>query len=132
MTEEPGKNDEQVSVRHADTSGGYIIEDQHEEKITRGIRVNKRGSGATSEEQLDEWRKTERLEREAPKTSASSDTCVALGVVRFRVGRGIQVVLTTTSEFLRWMPSTRRMDEGVVTSEKCWSGIKQNAGRMKI
>ena len=44
----------------------------------RGIRVNKRGSGATSEEQLDEWRKTERLEREAPNTSASSGPCVAL------------------------------------------------------
>ena len=44
----------------------------------RGIRFNKRGSGATSEEQLDEWRKTERLEREAPNTSASSEPCVAL------------------------------------------------------
>ena len=43
----------------------------------RGIRVNKRGAGATSEEQLDEWRKTERLEHEAPNTSASSDPCVA-------------------------------------------------------
>ena len=43
----------------------------------RGILVNKRGSGATSERQLDEWRKTERLEHEAPKTSASSDPCVA-------------------------------------------------------
>ena len=57
---EPGnKNDEQVAVRHADASGGYIIENQHEEKRMRGIRVNKRGSGATREEQLDEWRKTE-------------------------------------------------------------------------
>ena len=60
VPEEPGnKNDEQVAVRHADASGGYIIEDQHGKKIMRGIRVNKRGSGATSEEQLDEWRKTE-------------------------------------------------------------------------
>ena len=55
-------------IRHADASGGYIVENQHEEKQMRGIRVNKRGSGATSEEQLDEWRKTERLEHEAPKT----------------------------------------------------------------
>ena len=54
-----------------------IIESQHEEKRMRGIRVNKRGSGTTSEEQLDEWRKTERLEHEAPNTSASSDPCVA-------------------------------------------------------
>ena len=43
----------------------------------RGIRVNKRGSEATGEEQLDEWRKTERLEHEAPNASASSDPCVA-------------------------------------------------------
>ena len=64
VPEEPGnKNDEQVAVRHADAFGGYIIENQHEEKIMRGIRVNKRGSGATSEEQLDEWRKTERYGR---------------------------------------------------------------------
>ena len=59
----PGKNDEQVAVRHADASGAYIIENQHEEKIMRGINVGKRGSGATSEEPLDERRKTERLER---------------------------------------------------------------------
>ena len=53
VPEEPGnKNDEQVAVQRADASGGYIIE--HEEKRMRGIRVNKRGSGATSEEQLDE------------------------------------------------------------------------------
>ena len=64
-------------VRHADASGGYIKENQHEEKRKRGIRVNKRGPGATSEEHLDEWRKTERLEHEAPNTSASSDPCVA-------------------------------------------------------
>ena len=46
MPEEPGnKHDEQVAVRHADASDGYIMESQHEEKIMRGIRVNKRGSG---------------------------------------------------------------------------------------
>ena len=79
VPEEPGiKNDEQVAVRHADASGCYIIENQHEEKIMRGIRVCKRGSGATGEEQLDEWRKSERLERGAPNTSASFDPCVAL------------------------------------------------------
>ena len=31
----------------------------------------------------------------------------------------------TTCEFLRWMPSTGRMDEGVVKLEKCWSGIEE-------
>ena len=46
VLEEPGnKNDEQVAVRHADPSGGYIIENQHDEKRMRGIRVNKRASG---------------------------------------------------------------------------------------
>ena len=89
---EPGnKNDEQVAVRHADASGGYIIENQHEEKIVRDIQVSKRGSGAASEEQSDEWRKTERLEHEAPNTSASSDPCVALellvsGEIQCRAG----------------------------------------------
>ena len=50
---------------------------QHEEKIMRDIQVSNRGSGAASEEQSDKWRKTERLEHEAPNTSASSDPRVA-------------------------------------------------------
>ena len=54
-----------------------LNENQREEKILRGTRVNIRGSGATSEEQLDERRKTERIEREAPNASASSDPCAA-------------------------------------------------------
>ena len=72
------RDDEQMAVRQADASGGDIRENQHEEKIMKGIRVNTRGSGATSEEQLDEWRKTERLEQEAPSAAASSDPTVAL------------------------------------------------------
>ena len=39
-----------MAVRHAAAAGGYIMENQHEENRMRGIRVNKRGSGATSEE----------------------------------------------------------------------------------
>ena len=75
----PGiKNDEQVAVRHADASGGDIKENQHEEKNMRDIQVSKRRSEAASEEQSDKWMKTERLEHEAPNTSASSDPCVAL------------------------------------------------------
>ena len=31
----------------------------------------------------------------------------------------------TTYKFLRWMHSTRWMDERVVTSEKCWNGIEE-------
>ena len=42
VPQEPrNKNDEQVAVRHADASGGYIMENQHEDKIMRGIRVDK-------------------------------------------------------------------------------------------
>ena len=44
----------------------------------RGIQVSERRSGATCEEQSDKWRKTERLEDEVPKASASSDPCAAL------------------------------------------------------
>ena len=79
MPEEPGdKDDEHVAVRHAVASGGYITENQHEENRMRDIQVSKRGSEATSEEQSDKWRKTERIERETPNTSASSDPLVAL------------------------------------------------------
>ena len=79
MPEEHGdKDDEQVAVRHADASGGYIIENQHEENRMRDIYIGKRGSEATNEEQMDEWRKKVRFEQEALKTSASSDPYVAL------------------------------------------------------
>ena len=50
---------------------------QHEEDRMRDIHISKRGSEAASEEQSDEWRKTERLEHEAPNTLARSDPCVA-------------------------------------------------------
>ena len=77
--DEPGdKDDEQVAVRHADASGDYIIENQHEEKRMRDIQVKERVSEATNEEQTDEWRKTVRFEQEAPNASASSDPYVAL------------------------------------------------------
>ena len=55
-----------------DASGGYIIENQHEERRERDIQVNERGSEATKEEQMDERRKTVRFEQ-APNASASSD-----------------------------------------------------------
>ena len=42
------------------------------------IHVSKRGSDAASEEQTDKWRIIERLENEAPNTSASSDPRDAL------------------------------------------------------
>ena len=37
------RDDEQVAVRHADASGGYIRENQHEEDMMRDIHVGKRG-----------------------------------------------------------------------------------------
>ena len=77
--EEPGnRDDEQVAVRHADASGGYIMENQHEEDRMRYILVSRRGSEAASEEQSDKLRKKVRFEQEAQNASASSDPYVAL------------------------------------------------------
>ena len=71
---EPGNRaGEQVAVRHADASGVYITENQHEKKRKRDIQVNERESQATNEEQSDKWRKTVRFEQEASSASASSD-----------------------------------------------------------
>ena len=72
------RDDEQVAVRHADASGGYITENQHIEERMRDIQVSKRGSEATNEEHSDEWRKKERFEQEASSAAASSDPTVAL------------------------------------------------------
>ena len=115
------RDDEQIAVRHADASGGDITENQHEENRMRDIHVGKRGSAAASEEQPDKLRKTIRFEQEAPSVSASR-------VVRHKIGRGPYlcrslVMLMTTYKFLRWVRSSRRMDERVVISEKCWTGI---------
>ena len=74
------RDDEQVAVRQADTSGGNMIENQHEEDGIRDIQVSKRGSEAASEEQSDKLRKRVRFEQEAPNASASSDPYVAPGV----------------------------------------------------
>ena len=38
--------------------------------------------------------------------------------------------MTTTCEILRWKHSAGRMNEGVVTSEKCWSGIEEKMPEM--
>ena len=69
LMEPEDKDDEQLALRHADASGGYITENQHEEKIMRDIHVGKRGLEAASEEQSDKRRKTERFEQEAPNAS---------------------------------------------------------------
>ena len=75
----PGnRDDEQVAVRHADTSGGDIRENQHEEDRMRDVHVGKRGPEAAGEEQLDKLRTTVRFEQEVPSAAASSDPTVAL------------------------------------------------------
>ena len=72
------RDDEQVAVRHADASGGYIMENQHEEDRMRDIQVSKRGSMAAFEEQSDKLRKKVLFEQETPNASASSNPYVAL------------------------------------------------------
>ena len=71
---------EQIAVRHADASGGDIIENQHEEDRMRDIHVGKRGPEVAGEEQLDKLRKTARFEQEASSSSAaaSSEPTVSL------------------------------------------------------
>ena len=125
------RDDEQVSVRQADASGGDVRENQHEEDRMRDIHVGKRGSEAAGEEQPDKLRKTVRFEQEAPSAAASSDPTVALEYLarngtQDRPGFVLmQVMLMTTYKFMRWMQSTRWMDERVDTSEKCWIGIEE-------
>ena len=76
---EPGnRDDEQMPVRHADASGGDIMENQHEEDRMRDIHIGKRGSEAAGEEQHDNLRKIARFEQEAPSASVSSDPLVVL------------------------------------------------------
>ena len=72
------RDDEQVAVRHADASGVYIFENQHEEDRMRDIHVGRRGSEAASEEQSEKLRKIVRFEQESPNASASSGPNVAL------------------------------------------------------
>ena len=69
-------DDQQVSVRHADASGGDIRENQHEVDRMRDIQVGKRGPEATGEEQPAKLRL--RFEQEASSAAASSDPTVAL------------------------------------------------------
>ena len=72
---EPGSGaDEQMSVRHADASGGDIRENQHEEDKMRDILIGKRGPEAAGEEQLDKLEKTVRFEQEPPSSSAAASS----------------------------------------------------------
>ena len=72
---EPGNgDDEQVAVRHADASGGNIMENQREEDRMRDIHIGKRGPEVASEEQPDKFRKTVRFEQEASSSSAATSS----------------------------------------------------------
>ena len=126
---EHGK-EEQVADRHSVASGEE--EKQHEENRMRDVHIGKRESKTAKEEQPDKLRKTVRFEQEAPNTSSSSSTRVSLeylasGEQQSWPGPYLRnrQVLWTTYKFLRWMHSTRRMDERVVTSEKCWNGLEE-------
>ena len=126
--------DEQVAVRHVD---GDIRDEKHEEGRTRDVHVGIMGPEAAGEEQPDKLRKTVRFEQEAPSAAVSSDPTVALKyrarVVRHKINWcpylcGSQVMLMTTYKVLRWMHS-RRMDQRVVASKKCWNGIEEKISR---
>ena len=131
-----GKNDESKALRHTDASDAYIKEIQYDEKIMRYIQVSKRGSGTTSEfNRINGRRQNDssmrlRTHLYLPIHVLSRNI---LRVVRHKVCREpylrrSQIVLMTTCKFLRWMHSTGRMDEGVVT-EKCWSDIEEKMSK---
>ena len=119
--------------KHADVSGGNIMEDQHEDRM-RDIHVGKRGPEAAYEEQLDKLRHTVRFEQEVSSLSAaaSSDPCVALecpasGETQSRSG---SVSAQTSGHVnddvqISALDAFYEMDERVVTLEKCWNGIEE-------
>ena len=106
----------------------------------RDIHIGRRGSETANEEQPDKLRKTVRFEQEAPSASASSDPLVALeypasGETQSRRGPYLcrsQVMLMTTYIFLRWMRSTRWMDEGVAIGEVLDWYRGEDVGDLKI
>ena len=105
-------------------SGGYIIENQHEEEIMRDIPVSKRGLEAALEEQPDRLRKNVRSEHEATNASVSSDPCVALKYPC--EGRNTKSTCAEVKSFetISALDAFYRKGERVVTSEKCWIGIE--------
>ena len=65
------KDDKQMTIRHADASGGDITENQHDENIMRDSHIGKRGQETANEEQPDMLRKLVRFEQDDPSTSTS-------------------------------------------------------------
>ena len=117
---EPG-NEEQMADRQTVASGEE--EKQHEENRMIDVHFGKRGSETTSKEQLDKkGRQYDSNKKLQIHLRAQTRMCLwnILRVVRHKVGRGPYlyrslVMLTMTKQILRWMYSTRCMDERVVT-----------------
>ena len=128
-------NEEQMGDRHAVASGED--EKQHDENRMKDVHIGKRGSETANEEQPDKLRKTVRFEQEAPSTSSSSTVHVSpeYSASGERQDRPEPVLVQNPSRvdddtFLRWMHSPRWMDEGVVTSRKCWIGTEKKIPEM--
>ena len=120
---EPEK-EKQMADRHAVASGED--ERQHFENRMRDIQIGKRGSEAASEEEPDKLRKTVLFEKLRVHQRLPIHLLLwnFLRGVRHKICGGPYLCRRQmTYKFLRWVCSTRWMDEGVGTSEKCWSGI---------
>ena len=136
--EPKNRDDERAAVRHADASGGDIIENQHDENRMRDIHVGKRGSDAADEEQLDKLRKTSRSEQETPHASSSSDPLVALeleypasGGTQDRPGSVLVhksghvdedngVRISALDVFHEIAESLHQRSVGLVSTRRCW------------
>ena len=103
-------------------------------KRMRSIPVNKRGSGATSEEQLDEKRKTERVEHGAPNTFAFFGPMCCPGTscewwdtksAGVRTCAEIRSCWWRHANFCVGCILRKGWTRESFTSEKCWSGIME-------
>ena len=82
------KDDEQMAVRHADSSGCDITENQHEESIMRDTHIGKRGQETANEEQPDKLRRLVRSEQDDPSTPTSSSSATAVSLEYLATGEG--------------------------------------------
>ena len=114
------RNEEQMADRHAVASDED--EGQHDENGKREIHIGERGSETANEEQPDKFKKTVRSEQEAPNTSSSTMRVSPENPASERQDR-----TEPTYRFLRWMSSTRWVDEesphqrnvGLVSRRRC-------------
>ena len=110
------KDDERMAVRHADASGGDIIENQHDENRMRDIHVGKSGS---DDEQLDK----SRFEQETPLVALEYP---ASGETQDRPGSALVYKSGHIDDDTNFRVGCFLRDGcRVVTSEKCWIGIEE-------